>query len=87
MWSLALALHVRDHVLVFACSWSVVVSQGTSGVVAAIVSDVIMRPDAPYGMTAVEMLDDDDPGEGGGRPQVEAGAEAGTAAENAIGLA
>jgi hypothetical protein len=35
----------------------------------------------------VEVSDDDNPGEGSGQPQIEAGAEAGTTAENAIVLA
>jgi hypothetical protein len=51
MWSSTLALRVRDHVLVFARSRSVIVSQGTSGGVAAITNGAIMRPNAPYGTT------------------------------------
>jgi hypothetical protein len=68
MWSLALVLRVRDHVLVFARSQSVVVSQGTSGgsygnykcrdhaFKCSVRDDIV-----------VEMLDDDNPGEGGGQ--------------------
>jgi hypothetical protein len=49
IWSLALALGVRDHVMVLVRSRSVVVFQGTSGGLAVIVNGVITQPDAPYG--------------------------------------
>ena len=42
---------VWDHVLVFARSRSVIVSQSTSRGVATIVNGATMRPNAPYGTT------------------------------------